>query len=528
MIWPANSWVFWLVVVCGLVAFVRFGLFGARVGRAPRPRLVIVGLMGVAAVAVTAILPSLVFAGLTGAGVSADAVDVVLWCLAAAVGIAALILACWALFADRSRGRKRCPRCWYDMSGTPTLKCSECGTVVAAERKLFKTRRRWSVVGIAALMVVVAGATAIGPKVRDDTWPELIPDVVMIASAPYTVGGPAFKKEVEERVNDGDVAAANQDGWLVRRKLARWAAMRCLREEVDGTIISRGIALAWDPSFNTPEVRALMDGHTRHAGPMPSRAAMQWFAYNAWGEAETSAIIERIFTTNDAAAAKLIGWSFFRGTYEERGKHSVQPQVLALSHRPEPLARVTAARFLAFFRHDGAYYRWRDRVLSDESPEVRQVGLSRLLFELPIDQQVIEATLAALRYSDGKELDGVIMDLCVSECQNERLWRAFPGAFLRLGLSRRTEQRLYYASRGPSPARSEAFLRLAHHPTMRMEIANLIARFDLLTDAQIHEMKALAVQWWMEGDSDAAVAMDAAVRDLSSRAESAQAAEQEE
>ena len=35
------------------------------------------------------------------------------WLLAAA-GFA---LFAWALFRDRSRGRKRCPKCWYDMTG---------------------------------------------------------------------------------------------------------------------------------------------------------------------------------------------------------------------------------------------------------------------------------------------------------------------------------------------------------------------------------------------------------------------------
>ena len=33
----------------------------------------------------------------------------------------------WAMFGDRARGRRRCPRCWYDMSGATLLKCPECG-----------------------------------------------------------------------------------------------------------------------------------------------------------------------------------------------------------------------------------------------------------------------------------------------------------------------------------------------------------------------------------------------------------------
>jgi hypothetical protein len=37
------------------------------------------------------------------------------WTLAAAGG--ALLL--WSFFWDRSRGRRRCPKCWDDMEGVP-------------------------------------------------------------------------------------------------------------------------------------------------------------------------------------------------------------------------------------------------------------------------------------------------------------------------------------------------------------------------------------------------------------------------
>lgn len=40
---------------------------------------------------------------------------------------AGLLMLLWALFRDRSRGRRRCPRCWYDMAGVPGLQCPECG-----------------------------------------------------------------------------------------------------------------------------------------------------------------------------------------------------------------------------------------------------------------------------------------------------------------------------------------------------------------------------------------------------------------
>jgi hypothetical protein len=44
--------------------------------------------------------------------------DWLFWGLGGALALAGLWLQYWSLFADRARGRRRCPKCWYDMSGT--------------------------------------------------------------------------------------------------------------------------------------------------------------------------------------------------------------------------------------------------------------------------------------------------------------------------------------------------------------------------------------------------------------------------
>ncbi|MFZ4575751.1 MAG: hypothetical protein ACOYN0_15255 [Phycisphaerales bacterium] len=71
--------------------------------------------------------------------------------LLATAGVALLL---WGLLKDRSRGRKRCPQCWYDMSGATGLRCPECGHECRAERELFRTRRRWRTasLGLALLL----------------------------------------------------------------------------------------------------------------------------------------------------------------------------------------------------------------------------------------------------------------------------------------------------------------------------------------------------------------------------------------
>jgi hypothetical protein len=61
----------------------------------------------------------------------------------------------WGLFGDRSRGRRRCPRCWHDLSHTPGMRCSECGYLARKERAFFRTHRRIvpAVAGVAAATI---------------------------------------------------------------------------------------------------------------------------------------------------------------------------------------------------------------------------------------------------------------------------------------------------------------------------------------------------------------------------------------
>ena len=55
-----------------------------------------------------------------------------------------LLLVCWGLWGDRSKGRSRCPKCWYDMRGSlPRLECPECGHDAKQERRLYRSRCRW-------------------------------------------------------------------------------------------------------------------------------------------------------------------------------------------------------------------------------------------------------------------------------------------------------------------------------------------------------------------------------------------------
>src|SRR5262245_56778409 len=94
----------------------------------------------------------------------------VLLVVAAFFGLGGVIVFYLALFRHRARGRRRCPRWWYDMSATAGLRCPECGREARIPRKLLKTRRRWKMAMLGVVMVLLAGAGGAGVQVLEHGW----------------------------------------------------------------------------------------------------------------------------------------------------------------------------------------------------------------------------------------------------------------------------------------------------------------------------------------------------------------------
>jgi hypothetical protein len=113
----------------------------------------------------------------------------------ATLSAAGAALTAWALLAGRSRGRRRCPKCWYSMAGVPGTRCPECGKDARRERRLFKTRRRrkWAALGIFLLLLGTLGILGRNTPQRrliamtpDWVWRYVLPRLDVFAEAVYT------------------------------------------------------------------------------------------------------------------------------------------------------------------------------------------------------------------------------------------------------------------------------------------------------------------------------------------------------
>ena len=102
---------------------------------------------------------------------------------AVSLGIAmfSLMLIIWAAIGDRSRGRLRCPCCWYDMEGIDTPQCPECGRAIKSQRQLRRARRvRWPFVLAAIGLGLSIYGFANQNRVQDSDRLALVPTWFMM------------------------------------------------------------------------------------------------------------------------------------------------------------------------------------------------------------------------------------------------------------------------------------------------------------------------------------------------------------
>lgn len=166
------------------------------------------------------------------------------WALAGVLCSCGLSVSTWALFWDRSRGRRRCPACWYDMAGTPGLGCPECGRVVRSERRLLGTRRRWRRATLGIVFVVLAWVAFQMPLIRRDGWLAPVPTRVILELLPPGGIDGALGVELQRRLG----VAPRRDGNF-RQSTSVHDHIMILRYVLGGSLLARPVSDRWKDSY---------------------------------------------------------------------------------------------------------------------------------------------------------------------------------------------------------------------------------------------------------------------------------------
>lgn len=130
-----------------------------------------------------------------------------------AAGAMLVYVAWWALFSDRARGRRRCPRCWYDLAYSPGMTCSECGYTGRSEKDFAKTRQR-KLVGLSAIVGCALLGGLVIDRANERGWATYLPTNVIIWSLPMGSGpdGTLFI-ELERRITNPKKGITDEQ-WL--------------------------------------------------------------------------------------------------------------------------------------------------------------------------------------------------------------------------------------------------------------------------------------------------------------------------
>lgn len=130
--------------------------------------------------------------------------------LAAALTLVWIAVTIWALWWDRSRGRRRCPQCFYEMDLALGMKCPECGREARDEKALRRTRRRWRVAMIAVVLLLAPAITAAGwaKWMQGGGWPGV---PTPISTRLLWLNNAEHDADVIQRIRDGRLSRADAE-----------------------------------------------------------------------------------------------------------------------------------------------------------------------------------------------------------------------------------------------------------------------------------------------------------------------------
>jgi hypothetical protein len=224
--------------------------------------------------------------------------DWVYWLVASGIGAVGVSVLVLFLIGSRSRGRRRCPRCWYSMEGIAPeteggeqrWKCPECGRAARRERAMLRTRRRWRVALVAALVLIAAGVVGVWPRTQREGWMSLVPTRAVIELMPLGGFDGVFGREMEKRLG----VRARPDGKAIRT-ITDAERVLLVRRGGKGNVLARPVGKRWRDSFGLVVKRynglfyrkdrpggQLLDGLTREPASDALQGALRALSDGPW------------------------------------------------------------------------------------------------------------------------------------------------------------------------------------------------------------------------------------------------------
>jgi len=161
----------------------------------------------------------------------------------------------WALFADRARGRRRCPRCWYDLAYSPGMLCAECGFTARSESDFGRTRRRYGLAA-AAILASVTVSLVVNERITQRGLPAMLPTRMLLWLIPFTGGSQSdVFAELISRGSSGRLSNAQWVDLVERCAGGDWGA----RPVSNAWIAKYGVVLdSWRPRLKGRELEQLL------------------------------------------------------------------------------------------------------------------------------------------------------------------------------------------------------------------------------------------------------------------------------
>lgn len=146
----------------------------------------------------------------------------VIWVATFAVCVLCVYAAWRSLFADRGAGKRRCPKCWYDLAYSPGMTCGECGHTAQKESDFTHTRRRPGV-ALAAILICVVLVIGVNDQMNQRGMLRHLPTGLLIWTLPLAGGmdGPVGR-EIDRRATQRQLDIDHWQQLLERCAAGDW------------------------------------------------------------------------------------------------------------------------------------------------------------------------------------------------------------------------------------------------------------------------------------------------------------------